>query len=164
MKISKYFIKPKRNLFYTQKQLPGVGQTTILKACHSLDLNPYTSVKNLTVGERDSLIKHFEAQDAFGVAYFRRRNAIMRGIKKLKAYRGKRLIFGLPVRGQRTHSNAKTIRKMKHLSQLVEFFYCLIVEECKKEITDGGQMAEWLKASVLKTEIRKDRGFESLSA
>ena len=114
MKISKYFIKPKRNLFDTLKQLPGVGRATILDACTAQDLNPLSSFKKLTNSEREKVIKHFEEQDAFGLAYFRRRNAIMRGIKKQAAYRGKRQIFGQPVRGQRTHSNAKTIRKMKY--------------------------------------------------
>lgn len=114
MKISKFFIKPKRNLFYTLKQLPGVGRVTILNACTEQNLNPLTSFKKLTLSEREKIIKFFEEKDAYGLAYFRRRNAIMRGIKKLAAYRGKRQIFGLPVRGQRTHSNAKTIRKMKY--------------------------------------------------
>ncbi|WP_222912613.1 ribosomal protein uS13 [Candidatus Nesciobacter abundans] len=42
----------------------------------------------------------------------RKRNAIMR-LVNMRCYRGIRLQKGLPVRGQRTHSNAKTASRVR---------------------------------------------------
>jgi ribosomal protein S13 len=39
---------------------------------------------------------------------------------KIGTYRGFRHIEGLPIRGQRTHGNSRTVRKLKLTSQLVQ--------------------------------------------
>lgn len=45
---------------------------------------------------------------------FKRINSLnIKRLTTIKSYRGLRLFQGLPVRGQRTHSNARTARKFK---------------------------------------------------
>ena len=85
----------------------GIGATRALKICEAAGIKPDTPVKALTEGELDQL----RAQIAkFTVEGDLRRETSM-NIKRLidlGCYRGLRHKRGLPVRGQRTRTNART--------------------------------------------------------
>jgi small subunit ribosomal protein S13 len=85
----------------------GVGRSRALQACQAAGIDPATPVKNLSEPEvarlRDSLAR-------FSVEGDLRREVAM-NIKRLMdlgCYRGVRHRRGLPVRGQRTRTNART--------------------------------------------------------
>ena len=42
------------------------------------------------------------------------KNLILKNLVFIKSYRGLRKIKGLPIRGQRTHTNGRTARKIKN--------------------------------------------------
>jgi len=85
----------------------GVGRARAQRACQEAGVNPATRVKDLTEAEVNAI----RAQIAkFAVEGDLRREVSM-NIKRLMdlgCYRGLRHRKGLPVRGQRTHTNART--------------------------------------------------------
>ena len=85
----------------------GVGRTRALKACEGAGINPETRVKDLTEAEINAIRSQIAK---FAVEGDLRREVSM-NIKRLMdlgCYRGLRHRRGLPVRGQRTHTNART--------------------------------------------------------
>jgi small subunit ribosomal protein S13 len=86
----------------------GVGRSTSLKVCADLGLNPDTRVRDLTDDEVNR-IRVYVDQNLRVEGDLRRDVAqdIKRKIE-IGSYQGVRHRKGLPVRGQRTHTNART--------------------------------------------------------
>jgi len=86
----------------------GVGRPTSLKVCAELGLNPNTRVRDLTDDEVNR-IRVYVDQNLRVEGDLRRDVAqdIKRKIE-IGSYQGVRHRKGLPVRGQRTHTNART--------------------------------------------------------
>ena len=86
----------------------GVGRSRALDACISLDIDPNTKVRDLTDDEVQKIRQFIEAN--FRVEGDLRRE-VSQNIKRkveIGSYQGLRHRRGLPVRGQRTHTNART--------------------------------------------------------
>lgn len=86
----------------------GIGHTTSLKILASTGIDPSTRVKDLTEEEEQKLRQ--EIQGSYKVEGDLRREVSM-NIKRLMdigCYRGLRHRIGLPVRGQKTKTNART--------------------------------------------------------
>ena len=86
----------------------GIGRNTsnnILKNC---GINPDTRVKDLTEEEVSALRKTIDTD--YHVEGDLRREVAMniKRLKEIRCYRGIRHIKGLPVRGQKTKTNART--------------------------------------------------------
>jgi small subunit ribosomal protein S13 len=85
----------------------GIGRTRARKICDAAGIKRSTKIKELTDGEMDRLR---EEVGKFSVEGDLRREVTM-SIKRLMdlgCYRGVRHRRGLPVRGQRTRTNART--------------------------------------------------------
>ena len=94
----------------------GVGRTTATKVLKKCGINPDTRVKDLTETEitqiRDVLEEDYTIEGDL-------RREIAMNIKRLTdigCYRGRRHRAGLPVRGQRTKTNARTRKGTKRRS------------------------------------------------
>ena len=86
----------------------GIGRTRALSLCHRAGVNPGTKIADLTEEEVNAIRQILEAE---GSVEGDLRKEISLNIKRLiemGAYRGLRHRRGLPVRGQRTHTNART--------------------------------------------------------
>ena len=86
----------------------GIGPTTSKKLIASIGINPDTRVKNLS--DEDAQKIRAELENNYKVEGDLRREISM-NIKRLMdigCYRGLRHRQGLPVRGQRTKTNART--------------------------------------------------------
>jgi small subunit ribosomal protein S13 len=86
----------------------GVGKPTAQKMAADLDLDPNTKVSDLTEGEVNN-IRHYVDENLTIVGDLRRdvQGDIKRKIE-IGCLQGVRHRKGLPVRGQRTHTNART--------------------------------------------------------
>lgn len=84
--------------------------TYILGIC-GLDFNTY--IKNIPFSFLICLNNLLKLNYVILNILFKQYHARLRLKKQLGSYRGLRLKFGLPVRGQRTHSNAKTAKLQK---------------------------------------------------
>jgi small subunit ribosomal protein S13 len=85
----------------------GVGRTRARNVCAAAGVDPHTKVKDLTESEVNSL----RSQIARGMVEGDLRREVSMNIKRLMdlgTYRGMRHRKGLPVRGQRTRTNART--------------------------------------------------------
>jgi small subunit ribosomal protein S13 len=85
----------------------GIGRTRSRKVCDAAGVNPTTKIKDLTEAEMDRLRHEVARYSVEGD--LRREVAIsVKRLMDLNCYRGLRHRRGLPVRGQRTRTNART--------------------------------------------------------
>ena len=86
----------------------GVGRSTSLKVCADLGLNPDTRVRDLTDDEVNRICVYVDQN--LRVEGDLRRDVAQDIKRKIEigSYQGVRHRKGLPVRGQRTHTNART--------------------------------------------------------
>ncbi len=85
----------------------GIGKTTSLKLCATLDINPSAKVSQLSDAQLESLRVEIAKMTVEGDL----RRVVTMNIKRLMdlgCYRGLRHRRGLPLRGQRTKTNART--------------------------------------------------------
>ena len=85
----------------------GIGRTRALEICNAIGVDPGVAVRDLTDAELDAL----RGEVAKGITEGDLRREVSMNIKRLMdlgCYRGIRHRRGLPVRGQRTHTNART--------------------------------------------------------
>lgn len=88
-------------------QIYGIGRPQAQKICAQINLNRSTKVKDLTEAEAEKLRAEVNKLVVEGDL----RREVSMNIKRLMdlgAYRGLRHRRGLPVRGQRTSTNART--------------------------------------------------------
>jgi small subunit ribosomal protein S13 len=86
----------------------GIGRTRSAEICRALDINPDTRVRDLTDDEVVRIRNHIET--AFKVEGDLRRE-VQQDIKRkmeIGSWQGLRHRKGLPARGQRTQTNART--------------------------------------------------------
>lgn len=86
----------------------GIGLTRAQQICTALDMNPDTRVRDLTDDEATKIRRYIESN--FTVEGDLRRE-VQQDIKRkieIGSYQGIRHRRGLPVRGQRTHTNARS--------------------------------------------------------
>jgi len=93
--------------------IKGVGKATALKVLAKAGVNPDTRAKDLTTEEEDKLRNIIEKELITEGELKRRLTANVRRLKDIGAYRGLRHSRGLPVRGQRTKTNSRTVRGNK---------------------------------------------------
>jgi len=86
----------------------GIGRTTARTICTSLGLDPDTRVHNLTDDEVNRIRSYVDANLKVEGDLRREAQMNIKRLMDLGCYRGLRHRRGLPVRGQRTHTNART--------------------------------------------------------
>lgn len=89
--------------------LYGVGGATALKVLKQVKVDPSTKSKDLTIDQENAIRKLIEEMTIEG--NLRREIASnVKRLKDIKAYRGIRHMRKLPVKGQRTKTNSRTVR------------------------------------------------------
>ena len=85
----------------------GIGRTSATKILEEAKINPDTRVKDLTVAEEQKLRDAID--DYTVVGDLLRQTALdIKRLSEIGCYRGLRHRKGLPVRGQRSKTNART--------------------------------------------------------
>ena len=99
----------------TQKRLEigltyiyGIGQSTARQVCAELGLSPDEKVRDLTDEEITKLRAHIDANLQVEGDLRRERSQAVKRLSEIGSYRGFRHRRGLPARGQRTKTNART--------------------------------------------------------
>jgi len=96
-----------KHIVIALRSIYGVGQTRAREACEAAGIDPSTVVKDLTEPEVDKLRGAIAKYTLEGDL----RREVSMSIKRLMdlgCYRGIRHRRGLPVRGQRSRTNART--------------------------------------------------------
>jgi small subunit ribosomal protein S13 len=86
----------------------GIGRSTAQKVCTELDISLDTKVRDLTDAEVARLRAFIDANLTVEGDLRRERSAAIKRLMEIGCYRGLRHRRGLPVRGQRTRTNART--------------------------------------------------------
>ena len=93
----------------------GVGRSTAQKLLAETEIEPDTYVKDLSDGEAVKLREAVEALEVEGDLR-RDRSQNIKRLSEIGAYRGQRHRRGLPVRGQRTKTNARGRKGPRRMS------------------------------------------------
>jgi small subunit ribosomal protein S13 len=93
----------------------GIGSSTSRKILKETGVNPDTYVKDLTDDEVVKLREAVESREVEGDLR-RERSQNVKRLSEIGSYRGLRHRRGLPVRGQRTKTNARTRKGPKKMS------------------------------------------------
>jgi small subunit ribosomal protein S13 len=93
----------------------GVGQSSAAEIVKEVGVDPNTAVKDLTEDEIVKLRDAVEARDVEGDLR-RERSQDIKRLQEIGSYRGLRHRRGLPVRGQRTKTNARGRKGPKRMS------------------------------------------------
>lgn len=102
-------IPGEKRIDYSLPYIYGIGRVTAAKIIESTSIDPATRAKDLSPEQINELVHAITNSDILIEGDLRREN--QQNLKRLQAincYRGIRLRRGLPVRGQRTSTNART--------------------------------------------------------
>lgn len=94
----------------------GIGKSTSLKLCNHISVDPSTKVSQLTDAQLEELRTEITKMTVEGDL----RRVVSMNIKRLMdlgCYRGLRHRRGLPLRGQRTKTNARTRKGRRKSAQ-----------------------------------------------
>ena len=107
-RISGVDIPREKRLEISLTYILGIGRTTAHQVCTATGIDPNTRVRDLTEEEVAHLRTHIDA--SLKVEGDLRRDVAQDIKRKIEigCYQGIRHRRGLPVRGQRTHTNART--------------------------------------------------------
>ncbi|HEX9585531.1 MAG TPA: 30S ribosomal protein S13 [Gammaproteobacteria bacterium] len=100
-------IPDRKHAWVSLTSVYGVGKSAAFKICESAGIKPDVQVKDLTEEELDKIRTEIQKYSIEGDL----RREVSMNIKRLMdlgTYRGIRHRRGLPVRGQRTNTNART--------------------------------------------------------
>jgi len=86
----------------------GIGRTVALEVCAATEIEPTTRVRDLTDDEVARLRSHIDADLQVEGDLRREVSQDIKRKMEIGCYQGLRHRRGLPVRGQRTHTNART--------------------------------------------------------
>jgi small subunit ribosomal protein S13 len=86
----------------------GIGRSTSNDVLKALGINPDTKVRDLTEEEVIQLRNHIDGNLTVEGDLRRERSQNIKRLMEIGCYRGIRHRRGLPVRGQRTRTNART--------------------------------------------------------
>ena len=102
----------KKAIFFSLTSIFGISLTTSNKICNFLGINPSTKINDLNNTQIKKLLKYIENNltvdnDLKKTLLTNKKNLL--DIKKIKSLR---ILKGLPIRGQRTRTNAKTVKRL----------------------------------------------------
>ncbi len=93
--------------------LLGIGRTTALDICHRLRLDPRAKAGELSEDDVVRISNHLDKEVLIEGPLRRKVQQEISRLRDIRCYRGLRHRRGLPVRGQRTRTNARTRKGVK---------------------------------------------------
>lgn len=91
----------------------GIGRTTALHICGVLNIDPVKKTRDLTEDELSHIGAFIDKNFITEGELKRMESANIARLRKIECYRGIRHRKGLPVRGQKTKTNARTRKGKK---------------------------------------------------
>lgn len=103
-----------KSIFLSLRCIYGLAKSSSFLICKKLGFSRNFKIKNLSKEQINRLIKTIESLNIPLANELKKSKLLLhKTLISIKSYRGLRRNQGLPVRGQRTHTNAKTARKRK---------------------------------------------------
>jgi small subunit ribosomal protein S13 len=103
-----------KSVYFALTYIYGIGKANSFLICRKLGFSANLKVKNLSKDQIIKLIKTIETLNIELASDLKKAESLItKTLVSIRSYRGLRKKQGLPVRGQRTHTNAKTARKRR---------------------------------------------------
>jgi len=103
----------KKNVKTALQNIYGVGKSQSTKICNYVGIGINTKIRDLSNELKTKIVLYIENNLTIGDDL--RQNIInKKDIQiRIRCYKGQRAKYKLPRRGQRTHTNSRTVRKLK---------------------------------------------------
>lgn len=113
-----YFLETKlpdqKSVCFALINIYGIGKSTAFMICKKLGFSVNLKIKDLTPEQIADMLQLIESLNLnLNNELKKLQSQTLKTLVSIKSYRGLRRVRGLPVRGQRTHTNAKSARKYK---------------------------------------------------
>ena len=108
-------LNQKKKLFLALTEVYGLGRHTSSQLCDVLGVSGDRRLKQLSSKQIEYLIQLVNQNYSLAAEIKRSRMKNIQRLIKIASYRGFRHTEGLPVRGQRTHGNSRTRKKLKQV-------------------------------------------------
>ena len=103
-----------KSIYFSLTNVFGIGKNQSFLICKKIGFSCNCKLSKLTSTQTVKLIKFLEASNLFINNSLRKyKITLIKKRTQIKTYKGIRQLRGLPVRGQRTHTNAKTASKIR---------------------------------------------------
>nr|YP_010516680.1 ribosomal protein S13 [Haslea provincialis]UXN44223.1 ribosomal protein S13 [Haslea provincialis] len=104
-----------KSIYFALQYIYGIGKTRAFLICKKLGFSINLKVKHLSENQTVQILSLINSLN-FVLAHDLKKLKIglTKKLVSIKSYRGLRRTRGLPVRGQRTHTNARTARRIKN--------------------------------------------------
>jgi len=112
-------IPGRKKLEYSLRYIYGIGPTLAKEVCEKAKLDPAKKADDLTDEEIQRLVGLLQTDYSIEGDLRRELSANIRRLISIGSYRGRRHRAGLPVRGQRTKTNARTRKGAKRTVGIV---------------------------------------------
>ena len=107
-------ISNKKSVSVSIQTIFGIGKKQALLICKNLGFSANLTVSDLSTDQVTQLVLFIDNSNIIITSELKKiRTLILKDLVEIKSYRGLRKIRGLPIRGQRTHTNAKTSKKYR---------------------------------------------------
>lgn len=105
-----------KSIFFALTYVYGIGKKTSILICKKLGFSVNLKVKNITQDQSIDILKVIDSSQLLLSNELKKFKILtLKKLVAIKSYRGLRKSRGFPVRGQRTHTNAKSARKINKL-------------------------------------------------
>lgn len=113
-------LNPKKKVSLALTKIYGLGLYQTSQICDEVGISSEKRIAQITQTELEKLTNFITQNYDIGIDIKKSKLQNIQRLIKIGTYRGFRHIEGLPVRGQKTHGNSRTVRKFKLASQLVK--------------------------------------------
>ena len=115
MRVSGFEIQNKKKIIYSLTSIYGLEKNQGLQICLKLNLNPKLKWEKLTKNEQIEIIDFIERNLIVGEKKKKENTQQIKLLQQNGSYRGFRHRNALPVHGQRTHSNARSYKRLRSI-------------------------------------------------
>nr|YP_010394564.1 ribosomal protein S13 [Phytophthora podocarpi]DAZ88611.1 TPA_asm: ribosomal protein S13 [Phytophthora podocarpi]DAZ89040.1 TPA_asm: ribosomal protein S13 [Phytophthora podocarpi] len=105
-------ISDSKSILYSLTILYGINEFQSNKICKNIGINPQITLNKLKNNHVNRLVTYINKNLKVEQLLKKYKTERLNELIEIKSNRGIRQSLGLPVRGQRTHTNAKTSKKL----------------------------------------------------
>lgn len=103
-----------KQVLYSLTNIFGINRWNAYYICQNTGINPTVRINTLNKTQIYKIVNYINQKVEINQDLKNKINDFLKLLHELKTYRGLRNWHGLPVRGQRTKTNSKTKKKLKH--------------------------------------------------
>jgi len=101
-----------KSVFFALSNIYGIGRNTAFLICKKLGFSVNFKIKDLTQEQVTEILQLVDSLNLTLNNELKKSKSLrLKTLTSIRSYRGLRRVRGLPVRGQRTHTNANSSKK-----------------------------------------------------